>query len=106
MKQGLDDYLAAGHTVDDLLALVTDELRPPPGAPGAAAERSAEAPPFPVEALPEPVQSLVREGAAALDVPPEFIAVPQLVCAGGTIGKRHCIELKPGYRQWPILYAA
>jgi len=27
-KQGLDDYLAAGHTVADLLALASDELKP------------------------------------------------------------------------------
>ncbi len=27
-KQGLDDYLAAGHTVEELLALASDELRP------------------------------------------------------------------------------
>jgi len=27
-KQGLDDFLAAGHTVRDLLALASDELRP------------------------------------------------------------------------------
>ena len=102
MKQGLDDYLAAGHTVDDLLALVTDELRAPPG----AAAEPEEAPPFPVGALPEPVRAFVEEGTAALDVPPEFIAVPLLAFAGGTMGKRYCIELKRGYRQWPILYAA
>jgi hypothetical protein len=29
-KVGLDDYLAAGHTVDDLLALASPELRRPP----------------------------------------------------------------------------
>lgn len=30
-KQGVDDYLAAGHGVDDLLALATSEVRQPPG---------------------------------------------------------------------------
>jgi hypothetical protein len=30
LKVGLDDYLAAGHSVDDLLALATPELRRPP----------------------------------------------------------------------------
>jgi hypothetical protein len=30
-KQGVDDYLAAGHSVEDLLALATGELRHPPG---------------------------------------------------------------------------
>jgi len=29
-KIGLDDFLAAGHTTDDLLARATSELRPPP----------------------------------------------------------------------------
>ncbi|MGH9938164.1 MAG: DUF3854 domain-containing protein, partial [Blastocatellia bacterium] len=29
VKVGLDDYLAAGHTVDELLALATDKLRDP-----------------------------------------------------------------------------
>jgi hypothetical protein len=29
-KVGLDDYLAAGHTLDEVLALAEDELRPPP----------------------------------------------------------------------------
>lgn len=31
-KTGVDDYLAAGHTRDDLLALAVDELRPLPAA--------------------------------------------------------------------------
>ncbi len=29
-KQGVDDYLSAGHTVDELLSLATTELRDPP----------------------------------------------------------------------------
>jgi hypothetical protein len=29
-KQGVDDYLAAGHTVDDLLSHATPELKNPP----------------------------------------------------------------------------
>ena len=29
-KQGVDDYLAAGHGVDDLIALATTELKNPP----------------------------------------------------------------------------
>jgi hypothetical protein len=30
VKQGVDDYLAAGHSIDELLALATTELRAPP----------------------------------------------------------------------------
>lgn len=35
-KAGVDDYLAAGHTVADLLALATDELRAPASGPAPA----------------------------------------------------------------------
>jgi Domain of unknown function (DUF3854) len=34
-KVGADDYLAAGRSLQDLVALATDELPPPPGAPKA-----------------------------------------------------------------------
>jgi hypothetical protein len=33
-KQGVDDYLAVGHSIDELLALATTELREPPEAEG------------------------------------------------------------------------
>lgn len=67
---------------------------------------NAESPhPFPVDALPNVLAALVREGAAALDVDPAFIAVPLLGLAGGTIGKRYCLEVKRGHREWPIVYA-
>ncbi len=36
-KMGLDDFLAAGHTVADLLSHATTELRPPPQEEGGAA---------------------------------------------------------------------
>jgi hypothetical protein len=29
-KQGVDDFLVAGHSVDDLLSLATTEIREPP----------------------------------------------------------------------------
>jgi hypothetical protein len=37
-KVGADDFLAAGNTAADLIALATSELRPPPGEPTASAE--------------------------------------------------------------------
>ena len=43
-KVGLDDYLAAGHTVDDLLALATTELRAAPGADAPAGSPYRETP--------------------------------------------------------------
>jgi len=38
-KVGLDDFLAAGHTLDDVLALAEDELRPPPADAAREGER-------------------------------------------------------------------
>ena len=105
-KQGLDDFFGAGHSVEELLTLVSDTLRPPAPPDAAGDGDPLEVPPFPIGALPEPARTFVHEGAAALDVPPEFIGVPLLGFAGGTIGKRYCLELKAGYRQWPILYVA
>lgn len=67
---------------------------------------SAEVPPYPVEALNDPFSSYVSSAARAIGVPPEFVAVPLLVNAGAAIGNRKEIELKPGYTQRPILWAA
>ena len=43
VKTGLDDFLAAEHDRDDVLALATDELRPLPGDARSAARRAAPA---------------------------------------------------------------
>ena len=43
-KVGLDDLLSAGHSVDDLLALATTELRPAPGADAPAGSPYRETP--------------------------------------------------------------
>jgi hypothetical protein len=68
------------------------------GAPGA--------PPFPIEAFPEPLQRFVREAAAALPCPPDYLAVPLLVIAGGVIGASRALAIKPGHVQRAALYAA
>jgi len=60
---------------------------------------------FPSGSFPEPLRQLIAEGAKALDAPPEYIGTAALVFAAGCIGRSYCIELKPGYRQFAILYA-
>ncbi len=42
-KQGVDDYLVAGHSVDDLLGLATTTLREPPEGAEAAEEPDTQA---------------------------------------------------------------
>jgi len=95
-KGDVSDWLAAGGTREQLLALASSA--PPWEAPIVA--------PFPTHVLPGVAGDLVREGAAAMDIAPDFIGVPLLAFAAGTIGKRYCLEIKPGYRQWAVLYAA
>jgi len=62
--------------------------------------------PFPVDALPEVVARFVREAAAAIVTPPEYIAVPLLVSAGTAIGDRLEIAPKAGWTEGPNLFAA
>ncbi len=58
-KTGLDDYLAAGHTRNDLLALALDQLRPlPGGGPKPRRKPTVEAPPT-AKLLPE-VEEFIR----------------------------------------------
>lgn len=91
----------------DFLATTGKEALPAFLASAVAPAKTADVcPDFPVGALPATVRHLVETGAAALDVDPAFIAVPLLGFAASTIGRSYCIEVKPGYRQWPILYVA
>jgi len=66
----------------------------------------SEAPPFPVEVLPEPCRRLVAEGAASIVCPPEFLAVPLLVALGSAIGTSRVVRLKGGWTESAAVYAA
>lgn len=107
-KGDVSDWLAAGGTTEELATLVetTDSWQNAGTRERGNAGSPNEPPAFPTHALPGAAGALVREGAAALDVDPAFIALPLLVFAGGVIGKRLCLEVKPGHREWPILYGA
>jgi hypothetical protein len=62
--------------------------------------------PFPVEHLPEPVQSLVREGAEALACDPCFVALPALAVVAGLIGNARTVRVKPGWDEPSVVWAA
>jgi hypothetical protein len=81
---------------------------PPPTVDGRALEEDEDgAPmPFPVDALPEAVARFVREVAAAIVTPPEYIAVPLLISVGATIGGRLEVAPKRGWVEGPNLFAA
>src|SRR5215211_933089 len=66
----------------------------------------SEAPPFPVEVLPESCRRLVEEAAASIVCPPEFIAVPLLATLGPAIGMSRVVRLKQGWTESAAIYAA
>ncbi len=70
----------------------------------APAARSIASPAFPLDALPASVRSFVEAAAASIGCPPEFVAVPLLTLAGAVIGNSQALELKPGYREYPVLW--
>jgi hypothetical protein len=46
----------------------------------------------------------VQEAADSIPVPPEMIALPMLVMAGGLIGNRAHLRLKRGWYEYPTLF--
>jgi hypothetical protein len=65
-----------------------------------------DVPDFPTHVLPCPARRLVEESAAALDTPPDLVAVPLLALVGGAIGRRYQILLKNGWHETAQLYTA
>jgi hypothetical protein len=61
---------------------------------------------FPLDVLPDSLQQFVREAAAALPCPPDYLAVPLLVMAGGMIGASRALAIKAKHVQRAALYAA
>ena len=62
--------------------------------------------PFPSDVLPHTLQRLVKEAAAAIGCPPEFIAVPMLATLGAAIGNSCVLEIKKGWIEGATIYIA
>ena len=60
-------------------------------------EAQTERPVFPVDVFPLTVRKYVVDGAESINVPTDFIALPLLAAAGGTIGNTVAVALK---RDW------
>jgi hypothetical protein len=69
-----------------------------------AVARRDGVPAFPVHVFNSFVRRLVQEGAAAVGVPPEFIAVPLLGYAAAIVGNSAYLKLKQGWNEHPVLY--
>ncbi len=109
-KGDVSDWLDAGNTAENLKSLV--DATPPWTSREGSTDDSGSTPsgdslpPFPTEIFPPAVRRYVEEGAAALDVPVEMIALPLLGFAAGAIGNSRRIRLKHGYEQGSALWLA
>ena len=61
---------------------------------------------FPVQALPEPIQSFVVKGAESIGCDPSFIALPLLTSFGAAIGNTRSLKIKESWETFPILWTA
>lgn len=62
--------------------------------------------PFPLHALPKDFRKYAEEAARAFPCPVDFPGTALLINAGSAIGTTREIELKPGWREPPILWGA
>ncbi len=61
---------------------------------------------FPVGAMPAACQRLVREAAAAIGCPPDFVALPMLTTLSSAIGNSRVVKLKAGWEESATIYGA
>ncbi len=59
---------------------------------------------FPVDAMPDECQVLIREAAAAIGCPAEFVGAPMLAVLGSAIGNSRRIKIKEGWDEPPVFY--
>ena len=64
-----------------------------------------EAPPFPVDALPESCRRYVREAATSIGCAPDLVAVPLLGLLSSAIGNSRQVELKRGWNESAAIFA-
>jgi hypothetical protein len=120
-KGDVSDWIARGGTKDELIGLaratpplteknLSDDPLSSSGHPslgaGAGASAIVDVPPFPVEVFPPAIERYVVEGAAALGVPVDMIAVPLLAFAAGVIGNTRALRVKAGWIVRAILWLA
>jgi len=63
-----------------------------------------EAPPFPVDALPESCRRFVREAAVSLGCALDLVAVPLLGLLSAAVGNSRQVELKRGWKESAALF--
>lgn len=82
----------------------------PPAASAAESSSALKPPPpsyrpFPVDALPKPLQRFVNEGAQAIGCDEAFIALPALAVAAGLVGTMRFVRLKRTWKEPAVIWA-
>ena len=65
---------------------------------------SASAAGFPVEVFPASIRHHIESIAAAMSCPPDYAGATILAVASAFIGRRRCVEVKPGWVEYPVLW--
>jgi hypothetical protein len=101
MEANNEQNITSGESIRAELQEMIDqnELETPPTVQGPLTWR-----PFPVEILPEPVRSFVRESAKATGCDPSYIGLPILSALASAIGNSRCIQLKRSWREPSIIW--
>jgi hypothetical protein len=63
-------------------------------------------PPFPLDVFPHKIASYWRHAAAALSVPPDYVAVPGLALLGAAAGRSIAASIKSSYSEEPCFWTA
>jgi Protein of unknown function (DUF3987) len=119
-KGDVTDWFAlSGNDKRKLLEIVkaASDHAPPTGKGNAPAASEAKRPPktkpapkpyqpFPVHALPQPLASLVSEGAAAYGCDPAYFALHAMTAAAASIGNTRTIRLRRDWREPSVMWSA
>jgi hypothetical protein len=62
--------------------------------------------PFPVDVFPYTLREYATSTARAMPAPVDFVGTFMLPVLGSLIGRKRCIEIKPGWTEYPLLWAA
>jgi len=62
--------------------------------------------PFPLEALPEPLQGFVAAASVAMRCDPSYVALPLLAASAAAVGNTRRIQLKRGWSEPAIVWTA
>lgn len=116
-KGDASDWLNAGGTCAELLRLAGDA---PSWTPKNSVVSGIVSPvtdakrrdtlmpwrPFPLDALPHPICTYIKESACAIGCDPSFVALPLLACSAAAIGNTRRIRLKAGWDEPCVLWTA